>query len=241
MIRIFRGVKALSANKFAGYAAAAQFKQGTFALHRRALQRGETTSCRLLTFASGGALSKLPVFIKVRMCRTVDDLDHGDEETSFVWRDWNHIVVKAKEELRRDKGLEFLDGDEWKSLDLDSVALLPDGPTVYIRSSLQSSDEDHVPCPGYIKVQPCFSAEELEKYRWSSGSFSIPRTWYDLDHVKVKAEQILGSSCDLEYFYGYGWEPLQDIRVLYREKRIAEFRGMDVTYIRVPSKYISDE
>jgi hypothetical protein len=155
--------------------------------------------------------------------------------------DWKHIVVKAKEELRRDKGLEFLDGNEWKTLDLDSVALLPEHHTVYIRSSLQSSDEYHVPCPGYIKVQPCFSAEELEKYTWSFDSNSIPRTWYDLDHVKVRAEQILGSSCNLEYRYGYGWSPLLNIRLLHHKKRIAEFRGMDVVYIRVPSKYIGDE
>jgi hypothetical protein len=179
-----------------------------------------------------------PVYIQVRMCRTLEDIKSNKTPLS-IWRDWNHIVVEAREQLNRDKGLEYLDGKGWKALNSDSVSLLPEDTTIFIRSCLQSSDANHVRCPGYIKVHPCVSDVELEKYKWSfDNQRCVPMTWFDLDHVKVRAEQILGSSCNLEYRYGHSWKPLLDIRVLSHEKRIAEFRAMGEIYVRVPSKYI---
>jgi hypothetical protein len=169
----------------------------------------------------------------------------------------NHLKVYAEREYDTFRKLEFLEKGEWKPL--VDVTQLRSESRVYLRDPLRWCDDDSLSSwmevmsnnvddgeaidAGYIKLHYCFIAAELEECEdYLSDELYKPRDLvrFNMNHIKVDAEQWYGSAKDLEYFDGKQWKPMlgKDINIFSKFRRVDErFRYMPELYVRLPSRF----
>jgi hypothetical protein len=174
----------------------------------------------------------------------------------------NHLKVYADCEREYDifRKLEFLEQGERKPL-VDITQLRSESrgylrdPVRWCEDDSSSSswevlrnnvDDGEAIDEGYIKLHYCDTAAELEEWvDHFSDELWKPRDLvrFNMNHIKVDAEQWYGSAKDLEYFDGKQWKPMleQDINIFSKFRRVEQFRYMPELYVRLPSQFEDSE
>jgi hypothetical protein len=182
-----------------------------------------------------------PAFVKVYCCSSADQLEalqhiHQKEGIPPVPLDLDHIKAKAEQELGSSKDVEWYTGCEWQPLtSIHQLALyqrLNSFQYMHVVPIRVPSNYDEC-CPAFVKVYCCSSADQLEALQHIHQKEGIPPVPLDLDHIKAKAEQELGSSKDVEWYTGCEWQPLTSIHQLALYQRLNSFQYMHVVPIRV--------
>jgi hypothetical protein len=207
--------------------------------------------------------------IHVILCSRHENLIDENVFGNYMKLHANHLKVFVEHETRRFGNLEFLCGSDWKPLidvsqlenvdpsDIETAypkAVYVRDPTLWSEAEGDEimarpastadtgSEETEEIDAGYLRLRFCYRAGSLKDmfsiiYMPTSTTDELVR--FNMNHIKVFAQNECGTAKDMEYFDGKQWNLLlqQDMDVFAKFRRVKNFVYMPSLTVRVPSKF----